>query len=123
KSRESGKDPATRTFQAIRIHINQELAELEVGLDAAFAHLAPHGRMVVISFHSLEDRMVKRFIAAKAHVAQPDRRLPLMARDLPQPQMKLIRKSKPSMQEVAENPRARSAIMRIGERLPEREAA
>ena len=119
KSRESGKDPATRTFQAIRIFINQELEELEVALDAVFRHLAPGGRLVVISFHSLEDRMVKRFMAAKAHVLQPDRRLPLFARDLPQPQMKLISKCKPSVQEVAENPRSRSAIMRISERLPD----
>ena len=119
KSRESGKDPATRTFQAIRIFINQELQELEIGLDAAFRHLAPHGRLVVISFHSLEDRIVKRFMASKAHAPQPDRRLPLRARDLPQPQMKLICRCKPSAQEIAENPRARSAIMRVCERLPE----
>ncbi len=117
KTREKGKDPATRTFQAIRIFINQELEELEVGLNDAFRHLAPHGRMVVISFHSLEDRIVKRFMAAKANAPQPDRRLPIRAVDLPQPDMKLLSKMKPSHAEIAANPRARSAVMRVAERL------
>ncbi len=117
KTREKGKDPATRTFQAIRIFINQELEELEIGLNDAFRHLAPHGRMVVISFHSLEDRIVKRFMAAKANAPQPDRRLPIRAVDLPQPEMKLLAKMKPSGAEVVDNPRARSAIMRVAERL------
>jgi 16S rRNA (cytosine1402-N4)-methyltransferase len=117
KTREKGKDPATRTFQAIRIYINQELEELEIGLDAAFRHLAPHGRMVVISFHSLEDRIVKQFLASKAKVPQPDRRLPIRAADLPQPQMKLLSRIKPSAAEVAANPRARSAVMRVAERI------
>jgi len=116
KTREKGKDPATRTFQAIRIYINQELEELEIGLEKAFQHLAPHGRMAVISFHSLEDRIVKRFMAAKANVPQPDRRLPIRAVDLPQPEMKLIEKLKPSDAEISANPRARSAIMRVCER-------
>ncbi|MDQ9171331.1 16S rRNA (cytosine(1402)-N(4))-methyltransferase RsmH [Oxalobacteraceae bacterium R-40] len=116
KTREKGKDPATRTFQAIRIYINQELAELEVGLNGAFRRLAPAGRMVVISFHSLEDRIVKRFMASKANVPQPDRRLPIRAKDLPQPEMKLLSKLKPSAAEVAANPRARSAVMRVAER-------
>lgn len=118
KTREKGKDPATRTFQAIRIHINQELEELEIGLNHAFQHLAPHGRMVIISFHSLEDRIVKRFMASKVNVPQPARRLPIRAVDLPQPEMKLLSKMKPSDAEVAANPRARSAIMRVCERLP-----
>src|SRR5690606_31265078 len=118
KTREKGKDPATRTFQAIRIFINQELEELEVVLAEAFRHLAPHGRLVVISFHSLEDRIVKRFMADKASVPQPDRRLPIRAADLPQPEMKLIARIKPSDEEVAANPRARSAVMRVAERLP-----
>ena len=117
KTREKGKDPATRTFQAIRIFINQELEALEIGLQQAYARLAPQGRLVVISFHSLEDRMVKRFMAAKANVAQPDRRLPIRAVDLPQPEMRLITKSKPSASEIAANPRARSAVMRVAERL------
>ena len=120
KTREKGKDPATRTFQAIRIYINKELEELEVGLDAAFKKLAPHGRLAVISFHSLEDRIVKRFMASKANAPQPDRRLPIRAVDLPQPELKLLAKMKPSDAEVAANPRARSAIMRVSER-PEAE--
>ena len=123
KTRESGKDPATRTFQAIRIFINQELEDLEIGLEAAYRHLAPQGRLVVISFHSLEDRMVKRFMAARAHRAQPDRRLPIRANDLPKPQVRLLGKIKPSQQEIAENPRARSAIMRVSERLTDERSA
>jgi 16S rRNA (cytosine1402-N4)-methyltransferase len=118
KTREKGKDPATRTFQAIRIFINKELEDLEIGLAAAYSCLAPHGRMVVISFHSLEDRIVKQFFASKVNVEQPDRRLPIRTVDLPKAQMKLIAKIKPSEQEVAHNPRARSAIMRVAERLP-----
>jgi 16S rRNA (cytosine1402-N4)-methyltransferase len=117
KTREKGKDPATRTFQAIRIHINKELEELEVGLAAALEKLSPEGRLAVISFHSLEDRIVKRFLASKASAPQPDRRLPIRAVDLPKPDMKLIAKIKPSDEEVAANPRARSAIMRVAERL------
>ena len=118
KTREKGKDPATRTFQAIRIFINQELEELEVVLNEAYRHLAPHGRLVVISFHSLEDRIVKQFMAGKANVPQPDRRLPIRAVDLPQPEMKLIARIKPSAEEVSANPRSRSAVMRVAERLP-----
>lgn len=118
KTREKGKDPATRTFQAIRIYINKELEELEVGLAAAFDKLAPHGRLAVISFHSLEDRIVKQFLASKAKVQQPDRRLPIRAADLPQPELKLLAKMKPSDAEIAANPRARSAIMRVAERIP-----
>ena len=118
KTREKGKDPATRTFQAIRIFINQELEELEVTLADAFTSLAPFGRLVVISFHSLEDRMVKQFMASKANVPQPDRRLPIRAVDLPQPEMKLLSKMKPSDAEVSANPRSRSAVMRVAQRLP-----
>jgi 16S rRNA (cytosine1402-N4)-methyltransferase len=117
KTREKGKDPATRTFQAIRIFVNKELEDLEAGLTAAYAMLAPGSRMSVISFHSLEDRMVKQFFASKVKVPQPDRRLPIRAVDLPQPQMKLIAKIKPSDEEVADNPRARSAVLRVAERL------
>jgi 16S rRNA (cytosine1402-N4)-methyltransferase len=79
--------------------------------------LAPGARLAVISFHSLEDRMVKQFLAAKAKVEQPDRRLPIRAVDLPQPQMKLIERIKPSDQEVDANPRARSAVLRVAERI------
>jgi 16S rRNA (cytosine1402-N4)-methyltransferase len=118
KTREKGKDPATRTFQAIRIFVNKELEDLETGLSEAYAMLAPGARMVVISFHSLEDRMVKQFLASKAKVTQPDRRLPIRAVDLPQPLMKLVAKMKPSDAEIDANPRARSAVMRVAERLP-----
>ena len=117
KSREKGKDPATRTFQAIRIFINQELEDLEAGLTAAYGMLAPGARMSVISFHSLEDRMVKQFFASKAKVEQPDRRLPIRAVDLPQPLMTLVERIKPSDAEVSGNPRARSAVLRVAERL------
>ncbi|MGZ8302048.1 MAG: 16S rRNA (cytosine(1402)-N(4))-methyltransferase RsmH, partial [Telluria sp.] len=119
KTREKGKDPATRTFQAIRIFVNKELEDLETGLSEAYALLAPGARMSVISFHSLEDRMVKQFLASKAKVEQPDRRLPIRAVDLPQPLMKLIAKIKPSDEEVKGNPRSRSAVLRVAERLPE----
>ena len=117
KTREKGKDPATRTFQAIRIFINKELEDLEVGLSHAFDCVKPGGILSIISFHSLEDRMVKRFFASKANVEQPDRRLPIRAVDLPQPEMKLLAKIKPSDQEVDANPRARSAVMRVAQRL------
>ena len=119
KTREKGKDPATRTFQAVRIFINKELEELEAGLTQAYGLLAPYGRLVVISFHSLEDRIVKRFMASKASVPQPDRRLPIRAVDLPQPAMKLLGRIKPSEAEIAGNPRSRSAVMRSAMRLPE----
>ena len=117
KTREKGKDPATRTFQAIRIYINKELEELEVALESALQQLGPQGRLAVISFHSLEDRIVKRFMASRANAPQPDRRLPIRAADLPQPELKLLAKMKPSDAEVAQNPRARSAIMRVAVRL------
>jgi len=117
KTREKGKDPATRTFQAVRIFINQELEELEAGLNQAYERLAPFGRLVVISFHSLEDRIVKRFMADKANVPQPHRRLPVRAVDLPSPLMKLLGRVKPSDEEIAANPRSRSAVMRCAMRL------
>jgi len=119
KTRQKGKDPATRTFQAIRIFINKELEDLEIGLAAAYEKLAVNGRMSVISFHSLEDRIVKQFFASKVNVDQPDRRLPIRTIDLPQPKMRLITKLKPSEQEVQRNPRARSAILRVAEKLSE----
>jgi 16S rRNA (cytosine1402-N4)-methyltransferase len=117
KTREKGKDPATRTFQAIRIYINKELEDLEAGLSQAYDCVAPGGILAIISFHSLEDRMVKRFFAGKANVPQPDRRLPIRAVDLPQPELKLLAKVKPSEAEVEANPRARSAVMRVARRL------
>ncbi|WP_026045019.1 16S rRNA (cytosine(1402)-N(4))-methyltransferase RsmH [Burkholderia stagnalis] len=117
KTREKGKDPATRTFQAIRIHVNQELADLQVVLDAALSLLEQGGRLVVISFHSLEDRIVKRFMQAHASAPAIDRRLPIRAVDLPSPPLKVIGRKFPSDAEVAANPRARSAVMRIAERV------
>jgi len=117
KTREKGKDPATRTFQAIRIHINQELAELQVVLEAALALLEQGGRLVVISFHSLEDRIVKRFMQAHSNAPAVDRRLPIRAVDLPSPPLKLIGRVFASDAEVAANPRARSAVMRVSERI------
>ncbi|TAK90571.1 MAG: 16S rRNA (cytosine(1402)-N(4))-methyltransferase RsmH [Burkholderiaceae bacterium] len=120
RKKEPGQDPATRTFQAIRIHINRELAELPLGLNQAFDLLRPGGRLVVISFHSLEDRIVKRFMQQhakpEAHLAVP-RHLPLRADQLPQPQLRLLKRVHPGAQEVAGNPRARSAVMRVAEKL------
>ncbi|GAB3627264.1 16S rRNA methyltransferase [Pandoraea terrae] len=117
KTREKGQNPATRTFQAIRIHVNQELADLQIALDVAADVLETGGKLVVISFHSLEDRIVKRFMQAKTSVPAVDRRVPLRAHELPTPPYKLVRKVKPSDEEVAANPRARSAIMRIAQRV------
>ena len=115
KTREPGKDPATRTFQAFRIFINAELEELQQALDATLHVLRPHGRLAVISFHSLEDRIVKQFIAQHAREVY-DRRAPFAP-----PQVmdfKAVQRIKPSAQEIASNPRARSAILRVAERLP-----
>ncbi|WP_414450416.1 16S rRNA (cytosine(1402)-N(4))-methyltransferase RsmH [Burkholderia sp. 22PA0099] len=117
KTREKGKDPATRTFQAIRIHVNQELADLQVVLASALSSLEQGGRLVVISFHSLEDRIVKRFMQTHASAPVVDRRLPIRAADLPSPPLKLLGRKFPSDAEVAANPRARSAVMRIAERI------
>jgi 16S rRNA (cytosine1402-N4)-methyltransferase len=117
KTREKGQNPATRTFQAIRIHVNQELAELQVVLDAALAMLEFGGRLVVISFHSLEDRIVKRFMQAHSHAPVLERRLPLRAADLPTPPLKLLGRFFAGPAEVAANPRARSAVMRVAQRV------
>ena len=91
--------------------------KLEAGLNQAYERLAPFGRLVVISFHSLEDRIVKRFMADKANVPQPHRRLPVRAVDLPTPLMKLLGRVKPSAEEITANPRSRSAVMRCAMRL------
>ena len=113
KTREAGQNPATRTFQALRIHVNAELEELERALGAALARLKPRGRLVVISFHSLEDRIVKTFIARESR-AEVDRRAPFAA---PKPlRLRAVARLKPSDAEVAANPRARSAVMRVAER-------
>lgn len=115
KTREPGQDPATRTFQAIRIFINHELTDLEKGLSAALQVLKAGGRLVVISFHSLEDRIVKQFIQTHAEVNVP-RELPIRARDLPQGDLEIIARIKPSEAEINENPRARSAVMRVAQK-------
>jgi 16S rRNA (cytosine1402-N4)-methyltransferase len=110
--------PATRTFQALRIAVNDELGELERGLEAALRLLAPGGRLVVISFHSLEDRIVKHFIAreVKGCVCPPEQPVCTCGRV---PTLKSIgRPVRPAEDEVERNPRARSAIMRVAERLP-----
>ena len=117
KTREKGQNPATRTFQAIRIHVNQELAELQVVLETALAMLELGGRLVVISFHSLEDRIVKRFMQAHSRAPVLERRLPLRAADLPAPPLKVLGRSFASPAEIAANPRARSAVMRVAERV------
>ena len=113
KTREPGQDPATRTFQALRIFINAELEELEQGLNAALDLLAPGGRLAVISFHSLEDRLVKTFIARESRDVV-DRR----AKMAPPKAMRLaaLGRIRPSPAEIQANPRARSAILRVAER-------
>jgi 16S rRNA (cytosine1402-N4)-methyltransferase len=115
RTREAGQDPATRTFQALRIFINRELEDLELGLKVALKLLKPGARLAVISFHSLEDRIVKQFMQAHAKVEVP-RGLPVRERDLPQSALEIIGRIKPSDAEVSENPRARSAIMRVAEK-------
>jgi 16S rRNA (cytosine1402-N4)-methyltransferase len=116
RTREPGQDPATRTFQALRIYLNRELEEVSLTLPAAAARLAEGGRLAVISFHSLEDRIVKRFLQAAAKPAVP-RRLPLRESEMPQPALRLVgRATKASQQEVDGNPRARSATLRAAER-------
>ena len=123
RSRERHKHPATRVFQALRIHVNRELAELQAGLEAALERLAPGGRLAVISFHSLEDRMVKQFmrrhsLADPMYAGLPD--IPAHAR----PKLKLVGKQvQPDENESAANPRARSARLRVAERLDLRVAA
>jgi 16S rRNA (cytosine1402-N4)-methyltransferase len=113
KTREPGQDPATRTFQGLRIHVNAELEALEQGLNAALALLVPGGRLVVISFHSLEDRIVKTFIARESR-DEVDRRAPFAP---PRPlRLKSLGRVKPSDAEIRANPRARSAVMRVAER-------
>lgn len=117
RTREPGQDPATRTFQALRIHINQELEQLALALPQALELLATQGRLVVISFHSLEDRIVKRFMRDEAVPDALPKNLPLRAQDLPQPRLRLVGKPvKAAADEIAGNPRARSAVMRVAEK-------
>jgi 16S rRNA (cytosine1402-N4)-methyltransferase len=114
KTREPGQDPATRTFQALRIHVNAELEALQSGLEGALSVLAAAGRLAVISFHSLEDRIVKRFIARESR-DEVDRRAPFAPpRAL---RLRSLGRTMPSDEEVRANPRARSAVLRVAERL------
>ena len=114
KTREPGKDPATRTFQAFRIFINAELEELQQALSASLQVLRPEGRLAVISFHSLEDRIVKQFITQHSREVY-DRRAPFAAPKIMD--FEAIERIKPTEQEVQVNPRSRSAILRVAKRL------
>ncbi len=117
RTREPGQHPATRSFQALRIFINQELEELTRVLPVCVARLRTGGRLAVISFHSLEDRIVKRFMRDESRPPVLPRRLPIRAADLPAPRLTLVGKAvRPGETEVAANPRARSAVMRVAER-------
>jgi 16S rRNA (cytosine1402-N4)-methyltransferase len=117
RTREAGQNPATRTFQAIRIYLNQELEELARVLPECVTHLNTGGRLVVISFHSLEDRMVKHFMRDMAEGDKLPRNVPIRASEVPQGRLNLIGKAvRAGEAELRANPRARSAVMRVGER-------
>jgi 16S rRNA (cytosine1402-N4)-methyltransferase len=117
RTREPGKHPATRTFQALRMFINDELGQLERGLVAATDALALGGRLAVITFHSLEDRAVKQFMQAGSSIAPELARLPVIPPSA-EPRLRLVgRKTRPGDEEVRRNPRARSAMLRVAERL------
>ena len=117
RTREPGQHPATRSFQALRIYLNRELEELSLVLPQCLDRLAPGGRLVVISFHSLEDRIVKRFLRDQSQPPKLPLRLPLRAAELPQPKLRLLGKPAYAGEaELAANPRARSAVMRVAER-------
>ena len=117
RTREPGQHPATRSFQALRIYLNRELEELSLVLPQCLDRLAPGGRLVVISFHSLEDRIVKRFLRDQSQPPKLPVRLPLRAAELPQPKLRLLGKPAYAGEaELAANPRARSAVMRVAER-------
>ena len=114
--KEKHKHPATRTFQAIRLHVNQELAQVEEALPQALSLLNEGGRLAVISFHSLEDRIVKRFMRSMAKPNLPPKNIPVTEEAYQTP-LKLIGKAiKPSLQEVKDNPRSRSSVLRVAER-------
>jgi len=121
RSRKQNQNPATRTFQAIRIYLNQELEELSLSLPQCVELLNPSGRLVIISFHSLEDRVVKRFMRAAANPDMLPRRLPIRNKEmrcLSRHKLRLVGKAvRPRENEVAVNPRARSAVMRVAERI------
>jgi 16S rRNA (cytosine1402-N4)-methyltransferase len=117
RTREPGKHPATRSFQALRMFINDELGQLEKGLNAALAVLDRGGRLAVISFHSLEDRVVKRFMKRQSELDSSLLDLPIVPAEL-QPRMKLVgRTARPTDAEVASNPRSRSALLRVAEKV------
>jgi len=117
RTREAGQNPATRTFQAIRIYLNQELEELARVLPECVTHLNTGGRLVVISFHSLEDRIVKHFMRDMAEGDKLPRNVPIRASEVPQGRLNLIGKAvRAGEAELQANPRARSAVMRVGER-------
>lgn len=117
RTREPGQHPATRSFQALRIHVNRELEELAHVLPQCVDRLKAGGRLVVISFHSLEDRIVKRFLRDQAQPPKLPARLPVRAAELPAPKLRLVGKAiEPGPAETAANPRARSARMRVAER-------
>src|SRR5262249_23023773 len=118
KTREPGKHPATRTFQALRMFINDELGQLEKGLVGAADVLAPGGRLAVISFHSLEDRVLKNLMRREPQVDPARLDLPALP-PASEPRLRLVgRKHKPSDAEVSKNPRARSALLRVAEKNP-----
>jgi 16S rRNA (cytosine1402-N4)-methyltransferase len=120
RTREPGQDPATRTFQALRIYVNKELEELSLALPQALVALSPLGRLVVISFHSLEDRIVKRFMRENARAGALPEGLPVRERDLPAPKLRVLGKPlRVSAEELRANPRARSAVLRVAEKLGE----
>ena len=117
RTREPGQHPATRTFQAVRIFINQELEELAVTLPQAVDLLEKAGRLAVVSFHSLEDRMVKNFIRERSTADKLPKRVPVRAAELPEADLHAVGKAiKPSEAEVRRNPRSRSAILRVAEK-------
>ena len=116
RTREPGQDPATRTFQALRIFVNRELEEVSLMLPQAVERLAPGGRLALIAFHSLEDRIIKRFVQACARPVLP-RDLPVRASEMPQALLTIVGKPmRPSAAETAANARARSAVLRVAER-------
>jgi 16S rRNA (cytosine1402-N4)-methyltransferase len=118
RTREPHQDPATRTFQAVRIFVNQELEELPLGLAQAVAALAPGGRLAVISFHSLEDRIVKRFLRSESQPPPLPKGLAVRESQRPRPRLRLVGKAlRPGPAEVEANPRSRSATLRVAERL------
>jgi 16S rRNA (cytosine1402-N4)-methyltransferase len=117
RTREPGKHPATRSFQALRIFINDELGEIRRGLDAALALLAPGGRLVAISFHSLEDRLVKDFMRRHSELDPELARLPALPPGLAPALRRIGRKQRAGAEEIAANPRARSAVLRVAEKL------